>query len=91
MFSGKYREAYAEQSPGGRPNKGDCGTPVHAGWVSFGVLCGEVIGNVGDSGRTTGANLHFEVRQDNVARNPIFFLPAGEQVAAPRPATGRGG
>ena len=47
------------------------------------VRRGEVIGNVGDSGRTTGANLHFEVRKDNVARDPLYFLPAVEQVAVP--------
>jgi lipoprotein NlpD len=55
------------------------------------VRQGEVIGNVGDSGRTSGANLHFEVRQDNVARNPLYFLPAVEHVAVPGAHTGRGG
>ena len=52
---------------------------------------GEVIGSVGESGRTTGSNLHFEVRQDNVARNPLYFLPVPAQIAAPRPSAGRGG
>ncbi len=51
---------------------------------------GDVIGSVGDSGRTSGANLHFEVRQDNVARDPLDFLPPLEQLAGP-PASGRGG
>jgi lipoprotein NlpD len=55
------------------------------------VRRGEVIGKVGDSGRTTGANLHFEVREDNVAHDPLYFLPPIEQVAAPQPASGRGG
>lgn len=50
---------------------------------------GDIIGTVGSSGRTTGANLHFEVRQDNVARNPLYFLPPIEQVAVP--AHGHGG
>lgn len=55
------------------------------------VRKGDVIGSVGDSGRTTGANLHFEVRQDNVARDPLQFLPS-ERVAAPPPRrVGRGG
>jgi murein DD-endopeptidase MepM/ murein hydrolase activator NlpD len=36
---------------------------------------GDVIASVGETGKTSGANLHFEVRKDNVARNPIFFLP----------------
>jgi murein DD-endopeptidase MepM/ murein hydrolase activator NlpD len=35
---------------------------------------GEVIGYVGRSGRTSGANLHFEVRYNNVARNPLAYL-----------------
>jgi len=46
---------------------------------------GDVIANVGDSGRTSGANLHFEVRQDNIARDPLYFLPPLAQVAAPQP------
>lgn len=60
------------------------------------VRRGEVIGTVGDSGRASTSNLHFEVRKDNVARNPLDFLPAAEQVAAPPLAAppmtgGRGG
>ncbi len=29
----------------------------------------------GRTGRTTGANLHFEVRRDNVAKDPLAYLP----------------
>jgi len=39
------------------------------------VKRGQVISEVGRSGRTTGANLHFEVRHDNVATNPLAYLP----------------
>ena len=39
------------------------------------IARGQVIGNIGDSGRTTGANLHFEVRRDNIAENPLAYLP----------------
>lgn len=39
------------------------------------VRQGDAIAKVGSSGRTSGPNLHFEVRKDNVARNPIYFLP----------------
>ena len=39
------------------------------------VACGQQIGEIGRSGRTTGANLHFEVRRDNVAQNPLAYLP----------------
>ncbi|MGH7789453.1 MAG: M23 family metallopeptidase [Candidatus Binatia bacterium] len=39
------------------------------------VRAGELIASVGRSGRTTGPNLHFEVRKDNVAYDPLQFLP----------------
>lgn len=39
------------------------------------VKRGEVIGEVGRTGRATGAHLHFEVREGEKARNPLFFLP----------------
>jgi murein DD-endopeptidase MepM/ murein hydrolase activator NlpD len=39
------------------------------------VVAGQQIGEIGRSGHTTGANLHFEVRRDNVARNPLAYLP----------------
>jgi murein DD-endopeptidase MepM/ murein hydrolase activator NlpD len=39
------------------------------------VARGQEIGEIGRSGRTTGANLHFEVRRDNVAKNPLAYLP----------------
>jgi lipoprotein NlpD len=54
------------------------------------VRCGAVIGSVGRSGRASTSNLHFEVRQDNVARNPLYFLPATEQVAVPSMVAGGG-
>ncbi len=45
------------------------------------VARGQVIGTIGESGRTTGANLHFEVRRDNTARNPLAYLPRPDQTA----------
>lgn len=39
------------------------------------VARGQQIGEIGRSGRTTGANLHFEVRRDNLARDPLAYLP----------------
>jgi murein DD-endopeptidase MepM/ murein hydrolase activator NlpD len=49
----------------------------HRNWVrqSDKVLKGQVIASVGDTGRTSGPNLHFEVRRDNVSRDPLRFLP----------------
>jgi len=38
------------------------------------VARGQSIGAVGTSGRTTGPNLHFEVRYDNHAYNPLSYL-----------------
>jgi len=54
---------------------------VHAGDA---VRQGDVIATVGESGKTAGPNLHFEVRQDNVARNPLYYLPPDPGVTAAR-------
>jgi murein DD-endopeptidase MepM/ murein hydrolase activator NlpD len=45
---------------------------AHAGDV---VRQGEVIALLGETGKTSGPNLHFEIRKDNIARNPLYFLP----------------
>ncbi len=45
------------------------------------VTRGQMIGAIGTSGRTTGANLHFEVRRDNVARDPLAYLPSPASTA----------
>jgi murein DD-endopeptidase MepM/ murein hydrolase activator NlpD len=39
------------------------------------VRCGEVLGEVGCTGRCTGPHCHFEVHYDDTPRNPLFFLP----------------
>ena len=39
------------------------------------IAQGEVIGEVGTTGRVSGPHLHFEVRRHNKARNPIHYLP----------------
>jgi murein DD-endopeptidase MepM/ murein hydrolase activator NlpD len=39
------------------------------------VRQGQVIGRIGRTGHTTGPNLHFEVRRNNVASNPLAYLP----------------
>jgi len=40
------------------------------------VRQGEVVAEVGETGDSSQPNLHFEVRQQNVARNPVYYLPA---------------
>lgn len=45
---------------------------VKAGQV---VRRGARVARVGQSGRVTGASLHFEVRKKNLARNPRRYLP----------------
>jgi len=39
------------------------------------VAAGTPIARVGQSGRTTGPHLHFEVREGTRPRNPLFYLP----------------
>lgn len=35
---------------------------------------GDVIGTVGNSGRSTGSHLHYEVHEDGQAKNPLYFI-----------------
>ncbi len=36
---------------------------------------GQVVAEVGSSGRATGPHLHFEIRRDRKARDPLAYLP----------------
>ncbi len=45
------------------------------------VLAGDLIGNVGSTGRSTGPHLHYEVRRHDKPSNPASFLSAGEKLA----------
>lgn len=52
---------------------------VKAGQV---IKRGQEIGASGNTGRTTGPHLHFEVRFKGVAQNPARFLQQGAQMAS---------
>jgi murein DD-endopeptidase MepM/ murein hydrolase activator NlpD len=54
-------------------------TLVHAGQV---VAAGARIGRVGNSGRSTGPHLHYEIRVAGVARDPAQFLYTGRLILA---------
>lgn len=45
------------------------------------LKAGDVIGKTGSSGRSTGPHLHYEVRHNGEAVNPLRFLNAGKKVA----------
>ncbi|HTV68353.1 MAG TPA: peptidoglycan DD-metalloendopeptidase family protein [Rhizobiaceae bacterium] len=44
------------------------------------VAAGDEVGKVGSSGRSTGPHLHYEIRKDGDAVDPIRFLKAGSRV-----------
>nr|WP_315384335.1 M23 family metallopeptidase [uncultured Sphingomonas sp.] len=52
---------------------------------------GQIIGLMGSTGRSTGTHLHYEVRLDGRAINPIPFIQSGEYIAQAPVAGGVGG
>jgi lipoprotein NlpD len=62
----EHGDGYATVYAHNRENRAQTGATVHQS---------EVIAAVGRTGTTSGPNLHFEIRKDNVARNPLFYLP----------------
>ena len=46
------------------------------------VQRGHLIGYVGSTGRATGPRLHFEIRRNELAENPVDYLPQQESIAS---------
>ena len=45
------------------------------------VKAGDVIGETGNSGRSTGPHLHYEIRRQGEAVDPLRFVKAGRKIA----------
>lgn len=45
------------------------------------VAVGSEVGKVGSTGRSTGSHLHYEVRRNGEALNPVRFLKVGKKIA----------
>jgi len=45
------------------------------------LSAGDIVGKVGSSGRSTGPHLHYEVRRNGDALNPIRFIKVGKKVS----------
>jgi murein DD-endopeptidase MepM/ murein hydrolase activator NlpD len=71
----EHTDGYATVYAHNRENRVAAGTTVRQG---------DVIGVVGRSGKTSGPNLHFEIRKENVARNPLYYLPPLSRAQAVR-------
>jgi len=48
--------------------------------VGDSVQRGAPVGLLGDTGRSTGPHLHYEVRRDDEATNPMKFIAAGRDI-----------
>lgn len=49
--------------------------------VGDAVQRGTIVGKVGSSGRSTGPHLHYEVRREGTAIDPLKFIKAGRAIA----------
>ena len=67
--AGRYSSVYAHNHRN-RVKKGDF------------VEKGETIAEVGKTGNATGSHLHFEVRRDRVAQDPLRYLPVDSRTAS---------
>ena len=44
------------------------------------IKIGQVVGKIGSTGRSTGPHLHYEIRKNGAAIDPLRFIKAGKQI-----------
>ena len=72
----EHDDGYATVYAHNRENRAETGAVVRQG---------DTIAACGESGEASGPHLHFEVRKENIARNPLFYLPPLPDVAKKAP------
>ena len=65
-----------------KPRTGETTSPAIMVSAGQHIVRGQQIGRMGSTGRSTGSHLHYEVRIDDHAVNPIPFMKSNDYLLA---------